>query len=138
MAQCLNTMSDGFFLNSINIQLDSSVKSITRVAAMCLSGSIENGIVITQNENPNITIYKNRIEFGKCYNPMLQGYSGCIYPYIPNFGPNFYIEYGNLIYYYDSAYKCSFWSKELDYQGIFAPSVPDNVEIFNMIYPKFS
>ena len=37
-------MDNGFFLNSLNIQLDSSVKSITKVAAMCLSGSIENGI----------------------------------------------------------------------------------------------
>lgn len=64
-------MNGGFYLNSINIQLDSSVKSITAVAAMCLSGSIENGIIIAQNENPNITIYKNKIEFGKCYNPML-------------------------------------------------------------------
>ncbi len=131
-------MNDGFYLKSINIQLDSSVKSITEVAAMCLSGSIENGIFITQNENPNVKIFKNKIEFGKCYNPALHEFSGCIYPYIPNFGPNFYIEYGNLIYYYDSAYKFSFWRKQLDYQGILAPSVPDNVAIFNMIYPKYA
>lgn len=55
------TMNDGFYLKSIKIQLDPSVKSITEVAAMCLSGSIENGIFITQNENPIITIYQNRI-----------------------------------------------------------------------------
>ena len=131
-------MSGGFYLNSINIQLDSSVKSITEVAAMCLSGSIENGILIAQNENPSIKIFKDKIEFGKCYNPMLQGFSGCIYPYIPYFGPNFYVEFGNLIYYYDTAYKFSTWSKKLDYQGLLAPSVPDNVDFFNMIYPKFA
>lgn len=131
-------MHGEFNLNSINIQLDSSVKSITSVAAMCLSGSIENGIILAQNENPSITIFKNKIEFGKCYNPMLQGFSGRIYPYIPYFGPNFYIEYGNLVYYYDSAYKCSFWGKELDYQGILAPNVPDNEYIYNMIYPRFA
>jgi len=131
-------MNDRFYLNSINIQLDSSVKSITEVAAMCISGAIENGIILAQNENPNIKIFKNKIEFGKCYNAMLNGVSGQIYPYIPNFGPNFYIEYGNIIYYYDSAYKYSFWGKSLDYQGYFAPSVPDNMTIFNMIYPKFA
>ena len=124
-------MDNGFFLNSLNIQLDSSVKSITKVAAMCLSGSIENGIFIAQNRNPNIVIYKNRIEFGKCYNPQFQGYSGTIMP-------NFFLEFGNLVYYFDRAYKHSFLSKKLDYQGIFAPSIPDNEEIFNMIYPKFA
>lgn len=126
------TMNDGFYLKSIKIQLDPSVKSITEVAAMCLSGSIENGIFITQNENPIITIYQNRIEFGKCYNSILQGVSGNVML------PNFFLEFGNLIYYFDSAYKFSIWSKQLDYQGIFAPNVPDNESIFNMIYPKFA
>lgn len=124
-------MNNGFYVNSINIQLDSSVKSITKVAAMCLSGSIENGIFIAQSENPNIKIYKNKIEFGKCYNSNLQGVSG-------NIMPNFFLEFGNLIYYFDSAYKHSFWNKQLDYKGFFAPTEPDNVEIFNMIYPKFA
>lgn len=125
-------MNDGFYLKSIKIQLDPSVKSITEVAAMCLSGSIENGIFITQNENPIITIYQNRIEFGKCYNSLLQGVSGNVML------PNFFLEFGNLIYYFDSAYKFSIRSKQLDYQGIFAPNVPDNESIFNMIYPKFA
>lgn len=119
------------FVQSINIQLDASVKSITKVAAMCLSGVIANGIVIAQNESPNIIICKDRILFGKCYNPSLQGVSGNVFP-------NFHLEYGNLIYYYNSAYKHSFWSKKLDYEGIFAPSVPDDPKIFDMIYPKFA
>ena len=124
-------MNEGFSIYSIDIQLDSSVKSLTKVAAMCLSGAIENGILITQNENPIIKIYKNKIEFGKCYNLKLQDFSG-------NLITNYYLEYGNLVYYFDSAYKHSFWTKQLDYQGIFAPSVPDNIDIFNMIYPRFA
>ncbi len=124
-------MNGGAYIQSINIQLDSSVKSITKVAAMCLSGAIANGIVITQNENPNIKIYKNKIEFGKCYNPEFAGLSGNIFP-------NFFLEFGNLVYYYDSAYKCSMWSKELDYKGFFAPTEPDNEYVFNLIYPKYS
>lgn len=131
-------MNEGFYIDSLDILLDSSVKHITSVAAMCLSGSIENGIVLAQNKNPKIKIYKNKIEFGKCYNPILQGFSGCIYHHIPYFGPNFYIEFDNLVYYYDTAYKYSLLSKKLDYKGIFAPSVPDNAAIYNMIYPKFS
>lgn len=93
-------------IQSLNIQLDSSVKSITKVAAMCLSGAIANGIVIAQNENPNIKIFKNKIEFGKCFNPEFYGLSGNIFP-------NFFLEYGNLIYYYNDSYKCSTFSKEL-------------------------
>ena len=130
-------MNNGFYLQTINIQLDSSVKSITKVAAVCLSGAIANGIVLAQNENPNIKICKDRIEFGKCYTPELQGFSGNLYPTIPL--PNFYLEFGNLIYYYDkSAYKHSLWSKELDYRGIFPPTSPDDPTIFNLIYPKFA
>ena len=71
-------MNGGFGIYSIDIQLDSSVKSLTKVAAMCISGVIENGIVLALNENPKIKIYKNKIEFGKCYNPELQGLSGNI------------------------------------------------------------
>ena len=120
-------MNNGIYLQTINIQLDSSVKSITKVAAMCLSGAID----------PNIKICKDRIEFGKCYTPELQGFSGNLYPTIPL--PNFYLEFGNLIYYYDkSAYKHSLWSKELDYRGIFPPTSPDDPTIFNLIYPKFA
>ena len=69
---------------------------------MCLSGAIANGIVLAQNENPNIKICKDRIEFGKCYTPELQGFSGNLYPTIPL--PNFYLEFGNLIYYYDKVH----------------------------------
>ena len=43
-------------IQSLSIQLDSSVKSITKVAAMCFSGIIANGIVLAQNENPHIKI----------------------------------------------------------------------------------
>ena len=119
------------YLQSINIQLDSSVQSITRVAAMCLSGAIANGIVLSGNENPDIRICKNKIEFGRCYTPELQGLSGMIFQ-------NFHLEYGNLVYYYSDAYTLSFWSKSLDYKGYFTPNVPDDPTIFNMIYPKFA
>lgn len=122
---------NGTYVQSINIQLDSSVKSITKVAAMCLSGAIANGIMLTQNPNPNIIIFKNKIEFGKCYNPDLQGVSGNVFPC-------FYIEYENLVYYFNSGYKFSIFGKRLDYAGIFAPSVPDNPKIFDLIYPKFA
>ena len=124
-------MNDGVYIQSIDIQLDFSVKSITRVAAMCLSGTIANGIVLTQNENPCIKIYKNKIEFGKCYNPELMALSG-------NIMSNYFLEFGNLVYYYDDSFKCSFLNKQLDYQGFFAPTEPDNMYIFNLIYPKFS
>ena len=56
-------------IQSLNIQLDSSVKSIS-------------------------------------FNPEFYGLSGNIFP-------NFFLEYGNLIYYYNDSYKCSTFSKEL-------------------------
>ena len=118
-------------IQSLNIQLDSPVKSITRVAAMCLSGTIANGIILVQNENPSIKIYENKIEFGRCYNPELVELSG-------NIMPNYFLEFGNLVYYYDNSFKYSFWGKQLDYQGFFAPTEPDDLYIFNLIYPKFS
>lgn len=118
-------------IQSLNIQLDPSIKSISRVAAMCLSGAIANGIVLAQNENPNIKIYKNKIEFGRCYNPELIELSG-------NIIPNYFLEFGNLTYYYDDSFKCSLLKKQLDYKGFFTPTEPDNVYIFNMIYPKFA
>lgn len=124
-------MNNGFYTYSINIELDSSVKSLTKVAAMCISGTIQNGVFITQNECPNIKIYKNKIEFGKCYNPMYQDVSGNIFP-------NFFLEFGNLVYYFNDSYKCSIFNKQLDYKGAFAPTVPDNEQIFNMIYPRFA
>lgn len=123
--------NNGFYIQSIDIQLDLSVKSISKVAAMCLSGSIANGIALAQNENPNIKIFKNKIEFGKCYNYELQGITGNVFP-------NFYMEFGNLIYYYDDSFKCSLWDKQLDYKGFFAPTEPDNIYIFNLIYPRFN
>ena len=122
--------NNGFCIQSINIQLDLSVKSISKIAAMCLSGSIANGIVLAQNENPNIKIFKNKIEFGECYNAEYYGISGKIFP-------NYYIEYGNLIYYYDDSFKCSLLDKKLDYKGFFAVTEPDNIYIFNLIYPKY-
>ena len=134
----LSRMNQVVELQSINIQLDSSVASITRVAAMDISGAIANGIVIAQNANPNIKICKDRIEFGKCYAPELQGFTGNLYPTMIPF-PNYYLEFGNLIYYFDKrAYKLSIWNKSLDYKGAFAPTTPDNSAIFDMIYPRFA
>lgn len=134
----LKLLTDKFLyaVGGINISLDASVNNLTRVAAMHLSGSIINGITISMNCS-NIIIYKNKVSFGKCHNPLLQNISGNVTnPYYP--GPNFYMEYGNLAYYYDNAFKCSFWSKTLDYQGFCPPQEPDDINIYNLLYPKFS
>ena len=71
------------------------------------------------------------IEFGKCYNPEFLGFSG-------NIMTNYFMEFGNLVYYYDDSFKCSIRNKQLDYKGFFAPTEPDNEYIFNMIYPKLA
>lgn len=112
-----------------NIHLDSSVKSITRTAAYHLSSAIQNGMLISNNSN--VTIYKNRIEFGKCNNPSFQNKTGQV-------APNFYIEYGNVVYYFGNNLKCGWLSKQLDYCGTFPPTSPDNESIFNLIYPRFA
>lgn len=114
---------------NMNIQLDSSVNSISRTAAYHLSGTIQTGVFLSQNSN--VVIYKNRIEFGRCNNPDLQGASGMI-------APNFYIEYGNVVYHFGVNLKCGWLSKQIDYVGTMKPTAPDNVEIFNLIYPRFS
>ena len=62
---------------------------------------------------------------------MYQGVTGNIFP-------NFFLEFGNLVYYFNDAYKCSLFNKQLDYKGAFPPTVPDNEHIFNMIYPRFA
>lgn len=89
---------------SVNIHLDSSVKSITRTAAYHLSSAIQNGMLISNNND--ITIYKNRIDFGKCTNPNFQGKTGMV-------APNFYIEYGNVMYYFGNNLKCGWLHKHL-------------------------
>lgn len=114
---------------AISIELDSSVKSISHSAACHLSSVIANGIVLSQNSNA--TIYKNRIEFGRCNNPKYQGVSG-------NIAPNFYIEYGNVVYYFGSNLKCGWLNKRIDYAGSLTPTTPDNKEIFELIYPRFA
>lgn len=111
--------------------LDSSVKHISRVACMALSGTIENGLMLSSNYSAQIVIYKDRIDFGECYNPDFQGVSGLLFP-------NFYMEYGNVIYRYGCNLSCSFWGKTIDYVGAFAPTSPDNEQIYNLIYPRFS
>lgn len=116
---------------NINIELDSSVKHISQVAAMALSGSIQNGIVLVGNDSNKIVIYKDRIDFGKTYNSEFEGISG-------NIAPNFYLEYGKVIYYFGSNIKCSFFSKTIEYKGLFPPTVPDNRELYNLIYPRFA
>lgn len=113
----------------INIRLDCSVKSISRTAAYHLSSVIANGIMLSQNSE--IIIYKDHIDFGRCMNPEFQGTSG-------NIAPNFYMEYGNVIYRFGSNIKCGWFSKQLDYVGRMAPTFPDNSEIFNLIYPRFA
>ena len=118
-------------LNNIRILLDPSVKHITNVASMVLSGTIENGIILSNNPTPNIVIYKDRIDFGRCMDINLDSISGLIFP-------NFYKEYDRIVYRYGDNLKCSFFGKTLDYVGIMAPSVPDNDQLFHIIYPRFS
>ena len=115
--------------NFINVRLDSSVKSISRSAAYHLSSIIANGVMLSQNNDA--IIYKDRIDFGRCNNPKCQGVSG-------NIAPNFYMEYGNVIYRFGSNLKCGWLSKQIDYVGTMAPTSPDNPEIFNLIYPRFA
>ncbi len=116
-------------IRNINVRLDSSVKSISRAAACHLSSVIANGIMLAQNND--VVIYKDRIDFGRCSNPEIQGMSG-------NIAPNFYMEYGNVIYRFGSNLKCGWLSKQIDYVGTMAPTSPDNPEIFNLIYPRFA
>lgn len=118
-------------LASPQIQLDPSVKHITPVACMVLSGIIENGICLTSNPYPHITIYKDRVDFGKCYNPELDAVSGLIIPF-------FCKEYGDIIYRYHNNFKLSFWNKTLDYIGVLPPQEPDNSTIFELLYPQFA
>lgn len=118
-------------ISPVNISLDSSVKHITKVACMALSGNIVNGIVFTKNPSPNIVIYKDKIDFGTCLDPDLQSHSGLLFA-------NFYKEYNRIVYRFGPNIKCSFWSKTIDYVGAFPPSVPDDARIFNLIYPRFS
>ena len=118
-------------LNNLTIILDPSVKHITKVACMALSGVIENGLVLSENPSANIVIYKDRIDFGRCNNAELLAMSGLIFP-------NFYKEYESIVYHYGTNLKCSYWGKTLDYVGAFPPTVPDNLQLYNLIYPKFS
>ena len=113
----------------IHVKLDSSVKSISRTAAYHLSSTIANGVMLSQNND--VIIYKDRIDFGKCNNPELQRVSG-------NIAPNFYMEYGNVVYRFGSNLKCGWFSKQIDYVGAMAPTSPDNPEIFKLIYPRFA
>ena len=116
--------------NDIVIELDASVRHIISAACMHLSSILENGIVLADNPTPYIKIGKDKIDFGKSYNPDLMEMSGLIFP-------NFYKEYGNIVYRYGSNLKCSFWNKTLDYVGLMPPSVPDNIQLYNLIYPRF-
>lgn len=121
-----------FDLNDISIVLDSSVKHISEVAAMMLSGTLENGMILANNHQPRITIYKDRIDFGQCLNPELSSMSGLIFP-------NFYKEYGSIVYRFGGNLKCSFFSKTIEYVGFdfLAPTSPDNPQLFPLIFPKF-
>ena len=103
-------------IRNINVRLDSS-------------SVIANGIMLAQNND--VVIYKDRIDFGRCSNPEIQGMSG-------NIAPNFYMEYGNVIYRFGSNLKCGWFSKQIDYVGTMAPTSPDNPEVFNLIYPRFA
>ncbi len=118
-------------LQTINIELDSSVKHISKVAAMALSGSIENGLLFVNSNSNKIVIYSDHIDFGMSHNPELNGVYGMFFT-------NFYMEYGKVIYRFGSNIKCTFVTKTIEYKGIFAPTTPDNCEIYNLIYPRFA
>lgn len=49
--------------NNIIVELDSTVRHISSVACMHLSGILENGIILTNNPAPHIIIYKDKIDF---------------------------------------------------------------------------
>ena len=123
----------GMYINleNIKIDLDSSVRHISKVAAMALSGNLENGLLFSGTDSNPIVIYNDRIDFGPCHNPELAGISGLC-------GPNFYMEYGKVIYRFGSNLKCSFWTKTIEYDGFLAPSTPDNPQLFALIYPRFA
>lgn len=116
---------------SIKVRLDSSVKHITQSACMALSGTIENGLMLSANPSAEIVICKDKIEFGRCCNPELLMSSGLIFP-------NFYKEYNNIVYRFGNNLRCSFFNKTLDYVGTFVPTSPDNEQIYHLIYPRFS
>lgn len=113
--------------NNIRIRLDNSVKSITETAAFHLSGVISNGISFSRSTN--ITIYKNKIIF-ESMNDRFNGVAG-------NIAPNFYVEYGNLVYYYTNI-KCTLFRNKLEYVGPHGPTRPDDEYIFKLLYPRFS
>lgn len=115
---------------NITIRLDTSVKSITHDAACYLSGLIQNGMIISLNNNA--TIYKNRIDFGRCNNSDFKDFSGWI-------AQDFYIEYGNVLCHFNNnVIKHSWLSKQLDYCCIVPSTTPENEGIFNLIYPRFA
>ena len=78
-----------------------------------------------------ITIYKDRINFGKCLNPELEGFTGNVFF-------RFFLEYGEIVYHFPDSLKYGVFTKRIDYIGEFAPDTPDNVQLFNLIYPKFA
>lgn len=117
-------------LKNIRILLDSGVKHISKTACMAISGSLENGLLLTGTYDNVITIYRDRIDFGKSINPELKSIYGFI-------AANFYREYGSIIYRYGPNLKCSFFSKTIEYKGLYPPTQPDNPQLFNLIYPKF-
>lgn len=50
--------------------------NLTKTAAMAISGSLENGLLFSGTDRNIITIYKDRINFGKSINPDLKGIIG--------------------------------------------------------------
>lgn len=119
--------------SKIKITLDPSVRHISKVACMLLSGSIENGILLTGRECVTVTVHKDRLDFGKCIHPDMQEVSG-------HLAGNFYKEYGNIVYRFGSNLKCSFFSKTIEYKGFdfLAPDRPDNSDLFHLLYPRFA
>ncbi|HBC20588.1 MAG TPA: hypothetical protein DC009_00460 [Porphyromonadaceae bacterium] len=121
-----NVRGEGY--RNLNIRLDDSVRSISLSAACHLSSIISMGVAMSHGNS--VVIYKDRIVF-KGNNANLVGQAG-------NVGPNFFIEYGDIVYRFGSNLKRGFFDKQIDYVGAFPPTTPDNPGIFNMIYPRFA
>lgn len=119
------------------IMLSPEVKHLTQVACYAISGYIQTGLVLTSNLSADIVIYKDRIDFGTCLDVNFDGIQGSLGPVLPFF-QNYYKEGRNIVYRYDSGFNYSMFSKTLDYVGVYAPTEPDNAELFHLLYPKFS
>lgn len=113
----------------MNIKLGTLVNGITKEACFHLSGIIQNGLLFVGNPYSEIVIKRNEIDFGITRRSEFYGINGM-------FMPQWYYENGHIKYKYGSNIGCSLTGK-ISYKGVFAPTEPDNREVFTEIYRKF-